>query len=113
MSSVCREHFAAQWADRSARELLPDETLRQIVLDEMPEVPRSFYDETIELPSAWWTHPAAYVQLGPAYADELARAHRLGWPTIRRHGGHLDLAVHPAQLADEIIELVAATLQAG
>jgi len=101
------------WPSDKVAELLPDERARRVVLDEIPAVPRSFYDDEIELPPSWWTQPACYLQLSPAYDDELARADQHRWPTARRVGGHLDLVVHPAEVADAIVELVALALPAG
>lgn len=95
------------WSAETVNELLPDEAVRRVVLNEIPSLPRSFYDEAIALPAMWWTHPAVYLQLSPAYAEEFDWAHQHEWPTSRRCGGHLDLVIHPAEIADEIIELVA------
>ena len=41
-----------------------------VVIDEIPRLPRSFYDEAITLPTGWWTRPAAFLQLSPAYDEE-------------------------------------------
>ena len=56
------------WPDDVMAQLVPDPTQRRLVVSEIPRVPRSFYDGAIALPSRWWTRPAAYVQLSPAYA---------------------------------------------
>jgi hypothetical protein len=101
------------WPEETVAELLPDEAIRCAVLDEIPAVPRSFYDELIELPPMWWTHPAAYLQLSPAYAEERAWAGQHQWPTARLGGRHLDLVTRPAEVAEQIVQLVARAMRTG
>lgn len=72
----------------------------------IPQLPRSFYDEAVSMPSQWWTRPTANLQLSPAYDDERTRAERWRWPTSRLAGSHLDLCVLPDLIADQIIDLV-------
>ncbi|MFM2077303.1 MAG: hypothetical protein RJA49_1193 [Actinomycetota bacterium] len=86
--------------------LLPDEGTRSAVTDEIPSVPRAFYDAGMELPERWWTTSSAYLQLSPAYDDEMEHARRLGWPTIERSGRHLDLVVVADEVAVDVLNLL-------
>jgi hypothetical protein len=93
------------WPADALRELLPADEARETVIGEIPAVPRSFYDQEIALPPSWWTRPAAYLQLSPAYDEELGRATAWGWPTRAVAGGHLDVVVHPNTVAGHVASL--------
>jgi hypothetical protein len=95
------------WPAETMADLLPDESVREQLVSEIPRVPRSFYDQSISLPPAWWTRPAAFLQLSPAYDEERTRAELLGWPAHQLDGRHLDLVVHPDLVADHVTELAA------
>jgi hypothetical protein len=96
------------WPPGSMARLVPDPAMRQRIVGEVPRVPRRFYDQPASLPANWWTRPAAYLQLSPAYDDDRVRAHNLGWPTHHLAGQHLDLAIDPDRIAQHVSELVAA-----
>lgn len=95
------------WPTDSMSQLVPDESARRRIEAEIPSVPRSFYDEAVALPASWWTRPAAYLQLSPAYDDDRSRADKWGWPTHQLAGSHLDLVVHPDLVAEHVTELAA------
>ncbi len=101
------------WPAETLEQLLPDESLRRQVVTEIPRVPRSFYDEPVPLPEEWWTRPAAYLQLSPAYDDDRSRAERWGWPTRRLIGHHLDLVSRPDTIARIVTDLVSAARWKG
>jgi hypothetical protein len=94
------------WPSAVMDQLVPDATQRRRVVAEIPRVPRSFYDTAVPLPPAWWTRPSGYLQLSPAYDDDLARASHWGWPTARRSGRHLDTCAHPRSVAADIGGLI-------
>jgi hypothetical protein len=94
------------WPPDVMAELVPDMTLRRRIIAEIPQVPRSFYDDAVPVPPQWWTRPAAYLQLSAAYADDRTRAERWDWPTRQLAGGHLDLCVLPELVAGHVIDLV-------
>jgi hypothetical protein len=96
------------WPAETLERVLPDESLRRLVVSEIPRVPRSFYDQPIPLPEEWWTRPAAYLQLSPAYDDDRERAERWGWPTCQLSGHHLDLVTRPDAIARIVTDLVGA-----
>ncbi len=94
------------WSAELLAELVPDERIRRTITAEIPRLPRSFYDEALPLSTRWWTRPAAYLQLSPAYDDDRVQAERWGWPISRLEGRHLDLCVHPDLVAEHVAELV-------
>ena len=97
------------WPAATLERLVPDAALRAQLIDEIPRVPRSFYDHRVVLPPEWWTRPAVYLQLSPAYDDDRARAESYGWPTASLDGQHLDLVTRPADVAALNRDLVTRT----
>jgi hypothetical protein len=91
------------WPPEAMVELVPDERVRDAVIAEIRRLPRSFYDEPVPVPASWWTRPAGYLQLSPAYDGERARADAWGWPTANLRGAHLDLVLDPDTVADWIV----------
>lgn len=96
------------WPAETLVRLLPDERVRRAVVEELPRLPRAFYDDPIALPELWWRRPAAFLQLSPAYDEDRVRAEQWGWPTRRLDGQHLDLLTRPDVVADLVTHLVAA-----
>lgn len=94
------------WPADLMAELVPDRSIRRRITAEIPRVPRSFYDQAVPVPAQWWTRPAAYLQLSPAYGEDRARAELWSWPTSQLDGRHLDLCVHPELIAEQVSELV-------
>jgi hypothetical protein len=94
------------WPPELMARLVPDPGQRRRVQTEIPRVPRSFYDTAVPLPPQWWTRPAGYLQLSPAYEDERARAAGWGWPTGHLPGRHLDTCRVPATVAAGIRDLI-------
>jgi len=94
------------WPAELVARLVPDATARQALAAEMPQVPRSFYDETVPVPPGWPSRPAAYLRLSPAYEEDHARAVAWGWPAVGLSGGHLDLFTRPSFVADHVRRLV-------
>ena len=94
------------WPAEAINALIPDNTVREAVVAEISAIPRSFYSDSIDFPRSWWTRPAAYLQLSAAYGAELNQAKAWNWPTIEHTGGHLDLVVHPTEIAQDIVSLI-------
>jgi hypothetical protein len=82
--------------------MVPDVALRRRLTDEIPRVPRAFYDAALMMPSGWRDRPAAYVQLSPAYDAEARAAWHLAWPVETLNGRHLDTATQPVVVADAV-----------
>jgi hypothetical protein len=91
------------WPRETISKAIPDPVVRDRIVSEIPQVPRSFYDAPVPLPARWWTRPAGYIQLSPAYDDERTRAEQWGWPTLRRAGQHLDMVTKPRDIARDVV----------
>lgn len=94
------------WPTDVMAELVPDQSIRRRITAEIPQVPRSFYGEAVAMPAQWWTRPAAYLQLSPAYDEDGARAELWSWPTSQLDGRHLGVCMHPEFIAENVSELV-------
>ena len=94
------------WPAETVERLLPDRATREQLVAEMPELPRSFYDEAIPTAPDWARWSCAYLQLSAAYDEELAEATVRGWPTISLDSTHLGLFTEPDAIATGITELL-------
>ncbi len=94
------------WPQATLERLVPNSEERALLIEEMPRLPRSFYDGAIDLPTLWWTRPAAFLQLSPAYDDERKAAEANGWPVSQLNGQHLDLVARATVVAEQVTELV-------
>lgn len=92
------------WPTDVVASLLPDPEVRARVARECPRLPLSFYDHAVPLPPRWV--PSAYVALGRAHGDELARARRLDWPTRELGLTHLATVTHADTVADALCSVI-------
>lgn len=86
--------------------LVPLAERRGVVESELSEVPLSFYETVIEMPSGWCAGADAYVLLSEAYRDDARRASVLGWPVVERRGGPLDIVNDGEAIASILLDLV-------
>lgn len=94
------------WDDEVLEALLPDLSQRTILRADLPELPRSYYDEEIPVAEGWSTWGCRYLRLSPAYDAELERARGLRWPTASIDGTHLSIFTHPGLVLENIRSLV-------
>lgn len=71
-----------------------------------PTVLLAFFESSIRVPIGWCDTPSAFLLLSSAYRQDADRAQSLGWSTVERSGGHLDIVNDPHTLAHDIIDLV-------
>jgi pimeloyl-ACP methyl ester carboxylesterase len=90
------------WPAEVVEELLPDPAVRALLLDDMPRLPRAFYDEPVPVPAAWSHRRGAYLQLSAAYRAEFEEAGRRGWPRTRIGTSHLAIITEPARTVDAL-----------
>jgi hypothetical protein len=83
------------WPDDVVSELVPDVEERAVLLDDMPSLPRSFYDESVPVPERWTDRRCAYLKLSDAYDDEFADAGRRGWKREDLDADHLAIRTQP------------------
>jgi hypothetical protein len=67
--------------------------------------PREFWTEALPAIPSWPDAPCGYLELSPHYAAAAARARDQGWRYRHLRGGHFEMLVRPADLADAILEL--------
>jgi hypothetical protein len=95
------------WGEETMIRLIPDQELRAHVITETPSVPRSLYDDPVPLPSGWATRAGCcYLQISPAYQNDLARSRTYGWPIAHINGQHLDVTAKPNEVAPPLIDLI-------
>ncbi|MGZ4777443.1 MAG: hypothetical protein ACXVYW_19265 [Oryzihumus sp.] len=93
------------WDEADLDGLFPDAAWRRVVQETEPRVPLSYFDSTLPVPADWAGRACAYLAFGTAYAEETARARRLGWPVEVMAGRHLELLHRPAAVADAVLGL--------
>jgi len=93
------------WGDEDLREEIPDRRLRARVVAEVRPQPRQFWTEALPAILGWPDTPCGYLELSPHYAAAAARARDQGWRYRHLRGGHFEMLVRPADVADAILEL--------
>lgn len=94
------------WPSDVVEQLLPDLRDRQLLMRDMPRLPRSFYDEVVPVPTGWSEHSCAYLQLSAAYETEFDEAGTRGWPRMQLHASHLSIHTEPARVVDAVRSLI-------
>jgi hypothetical protein len=93
------------WGDEDLRQEIPDQSLRARVVAEVRPQPRQFWTEALPAVAAWPDASCGYLELSPHYAAASARARDQGWRYRHLRGGHFEMLVRPADVADAILEL--------
>jgi hypothetical protein len=85
--------------------LVPADDRRTELEAEIPEIPLAFFESPIEVPDGWCQMQAFFLLLSELYRADAERARSLGWPTVDRLGGHLDIVTDPAPIARTLVDL--------
>ncbi len=93
------------WPPGALEHLLPDESQRTALLDELEPLPMAYFEEPA--PAATLITPTAYLQLSGAYEEEARVAGRQGWPVARLALHHLAMLTHVAAVATALEGLAA------
>jgi hypothetical protein len=94
------------WGDGVLEAMIPDDARRRTVEAELPRVPLSFYEATLDMPSNWGTSRCAYVLVSDAYREDARRAGERGWVLVDRPGMHLDIVNDGDGFAQVILEVI-------
>jgi hypothetical protein len=97
--------WSTWWGEGVMETLVPTVDRRAALEAEMPEVPLAFFESRIDVPDGWCQTRASFLLLSEAYREDAKRARALGWRTVDRLGGHLDIANDPDPIARMIVEL--------
>jgi hypothetical protein len=93
------------WSDEDLVEEIPDQRLRARVVAEVRPQPQDFWTEPLPAVPGWPDAPCGYLELSPHYAVAGARARDQGWRYRHLRGGHFEMLMRPAEVADAILEL--------
>jgi hypothetical protein len=109
LRSLARGGVLPKWSEwfraGTMEALVPDPGRRAALWAELPELPLSYFDGRVPMPSEWSRTPGGYILLSDAYRPDAARAASRGWPVIELLGAHLDIVTRPAEVADAILDL--------
>jgi hypothetical protein len=93
------------WSEEELREDIPDPQVRVRMVGEVRPQPRAFWTEQLPAIPGWPDASCGYLELSPHYAAASARAQDQGWAYRHLRGGHFEMLVRPAAVADAILEL--------
>jgi Alpha/beta hydrolase family len=102
------------WPEEELAPLFGDQATREALCGEADPLPLAFFEERLpQLPGGWPRGRAAYLVFSAPYRREAAEAARAGWPVLELPGGHLHMAVRPAEVAAAIMDLTERASSAG
>ncbi len=90
-----------QWWDEDVSGLFPDPATMAAVVKEQRRLPLTYFADA--QPAAPLPARCAYLAFGDAYAEEVARARRSGWPVWTLPGRHLHQLVDPGAVAEVLV----------
>jgi pimeloyl-ACP methyl ester carboxylesterase len=98
------------FGEETMRELVPDESLRAALEEEMPRLPISYFQASVSMPQGWSEGPCAYLLLSSyLYRESAADARRRGWPVAEvAGGGHLAMVTDPVPVTEALLRLESA-----
>ena len=94
------------WGPEAMRTLVPDDQIRETIEAELPELPLSYFEESIPVPEAWDRVPVGYIRFSESYEAASMEATCRGHVVEEMPGGHLHAVVEPASVARRIVEVV-------
>jgi pimeloyl-ACP methyl ester carboxylesterase len=87
------------WDEEDVAPLFPDQATRQMVTEEEPRLPLSYYEASVPVPAGWDARPCAYLLFGPPYDELAGEARGRGWIVEQLPGAHLHQLVDPDSVA--------------
>ncbi len=94
------------WGPHAMTTLIPDSELRRTVVEEIPALPVSYFEQRVPVPDGWRRADGGYVLLSEAYREDARAAEALGWPVIDLAGGHLDIVTRPVTVTSALLDVV-------
>ncbi len=86
LRALTRDGVLPKWSDwfgpGTIDVLVPDPHRRAAVVNELPELPLSYFDDHDPMPDAWNTVEGAYILLSDPYRPDAAAAASRSWPVI-------------------------------
>ncbi len=96
-----------RWWGSLVEGLVVDPVARDMVFNEAPPVPRSWFDQACPVPKLPDTVGRGFLSFGPGYAQACDQAYDAGWMTTRLNGDHLHQVVAPQPVAATLMAMVA------
>jgi hypothetical protein len=96
------------WDDDDIAAVVPDPAALAGIRADEQRMPLAYFRSRLGAPDGWVAHPQAYLALGDTYAEEVALARRLGWPTSVHEGAlHLHHLLDPDAVVAAVLDLAA------
>jgi hypothetical protein len=109
LRTLARDGMLPRWSEwfgpEAMEAMIPNRNRRAAVLAELPQLPVSYFEGRVQMPSDWSSADGAYILLSDPYRSDAAEAASRGWPVTELGGGHLDIVTRPAEVAEAVLEL--------
>ena len=92
-------HLYPTWTTADLQELVPDDQLREQLVNEQQPRGLAFFSEPIPVFSGWPDAHCAYVHLSAPYNSVAQWAAAAGWPVFTLAAGHFHMLVDPGAIA--------------
>jgi hypothetical protein len=92
--------WTSWWSREQLEAMLPDEQLRNVLIETCPRLPASLFTEVLPRISEHELGTCSYIRLSSDYEPFAAQAAKAGWPVRRLEGHHLAILATPAAVAD-------------
>jgi hypothetical protein len=102
-----------RWWGSLVEGLVVDPVARDLVFNEAPPIPRTWFDHGAPVPDLPPELKRAFLGFGPGYQVSCDRAHAEGWMTYRLEGDHLHQVVAPQAVARTLVAMVACMESGG
>lgn len=98
--------WSSWFGEAAMREEVPNDSLRQALVREMPAIPFSFLEQQIPSPPGWERVPCRYLLLSEGYRQSANEAQERGWQVeVIERAQHLHIAVDPDVVSDALLRL--------
>lgn len=94
------------WSFDDLQEIIPDESLRRQMVDEIQPRGLDFFTEPIPVFDGWPDAPCVYIKFSAPYEYSAAQARQAGWPTSELEAGHFHMLVEPETVTALIVQAV-------
>lgn len=96
-----------RWWGSLVEGLVVDPESRNLLLNEAPPIPRTWFDRGCPVPELPDHIGRGFLSFGPGYAESCDQAFEAGWLTMRLSGDHLHQLVVPDAVAGALLAMVA------
>ncbi len=97
--------WTSWWSREQLEAMLPDEQLRNVLIETCPRLPASLFTEVLPGIGEHELGPCSYIRLSSGYEPFAAQAAEAGWPVRRLQGHHLAILATLAAVADILADI--------